>query len=97
MLCNRQHFTDVVPQTFAPQEVATCLRLLRQHEAVSRLAQGVGEPLLQLVVARLGSCPSEVASFGSILDALGRQLWSLRDNLNQAFVTDSDFAWGAPG
>ncbi|GAB4817946.1 hypothetical protein N2152v2_004992 [Parachlorella kessleri] len=53
------------------QELATCLGLLRRHEAFPRLAQGVGEPLLQLVVARLGSCPSEAAGFGSILDALG--------------------------
>ena len=59
----------------APQEVATCLRLLRQHEAFSQLATGVGEPLLQLVVARLGTCQSEVASFGSIIDALGKRPW----------------------
>lgn len=52
-------------------DLAACLRALRQHSAFGELAEGVGEPLLRLAVARLGTCPGEVGGFPSLLEALG--------------------------
>lgn len=52
-------------------DLAACLRALWQHSAFGELAEGVGEPLLRLAVARLGACPAEVGGFPSLLEALG--------------------------
>ncbi len=51
--------------------MAACLKLVRQHTCFAELSEGVAEPLLRLVVARVGACQADVGCFGSILDALG--------------------------